>query len=130
MVGRNVAWWIGDWLLYGNARYGERYPRAAKVTGYDVQSLMNMAWVASRFDPSRRREELSWSHHAELAALAAAEQDVWLDRAEQERMSVRCLRTELRAARGLGSPRGGARLEPRPLLCPACGCQVPVAHEI
>jgi hypothetical protein len=125
MVGRNVAWWIGDWLQYGNECFGERYPRAAKVTGYDVQSLMNMAWVASRFEPARRRGGLSWSHHAEVAALAPDEQDRWLDRAAQERMSVRCLRTELRTMRRVGAVADNAEPPERTaLVCPHCGSRV------
>jgi hypothetical protein len=98
-LGRGVSWWIGDWLLYGNERYGEKYVRAARVTGYDAQSLMNMSYVASRFSYDRRREKLSWSHHAELAALTPAEQDRWLDLAAAERLSVHSLRLEVRAAR-------------------------------
>jgi len=98
-LGRSVAWWIGDWLIYGNARYGERYVRAARVTGYDPQSLMNMVYVASRFALERRREALSWSHHAEVAALSRAEQERWLELAARERMSVRSLRAELRSRR-------------------------------
>jgi hypothetical protein len=95
-IGRGVAWWIGDWLLYGNARYGEKYARAAKITGYDVQTLMNMVYVASRFAPARRRERLSWSHHAELASLPEPVQERWLMEAETHRMSVRSLRQEVR----------------------------------
>src|ERR1700704_6395886 len=60
LVGRSVGWWIGDWLYYGNAAYGERYARATRLTGLDVQTLMNMVYVASRFDASRRREKLAW----------------------------------------------------------------------
>src|SRR5215213_10871726 len=67
VMGRSAAWWIGDWLRYGNLEYGEKYMRAARITGYDVQSLMNMVYVASHFDASRRRETLSWSHHSEVA---------------------------------------------------------------
>src|SRR6059058_5382190 len=80
VIGRAAGWWIGDWLNYGNARFGERYVRAARITGYDVQTLMNMVYVASRFEPSRRRDNLSWSHHAELAALEPEKQDHWLER--------------------------------------------------
>ena len=35
-----------------------------------------------RFDLSRRRDKLSFGHHAELAALPEHEQDEWLDQAE------------------------------------------------
>jgi len=98
-LGRGAGWWIGDWLRYGNSHYGQRYTAAARATGYDVQSLMNMAYVAGRFEPPRRRPSLSYSHHAELAGLSPEDQDVWLDRAEAGGLSVRSLRIELRHAR-------------------------------
>jgi hypothetical protein len=113
VIGRNAGWWIGDWLRYGNAAYGERYTRAARVTGYDVQTLMNMVYVASRVDASRRRATLSWSHHAELAALDPATQERWLARAEAEGFSVRCLREEVRReARALTAESEAAEAEP------------------
>jgi hypothetical protein len=139
-LGRTCKWWIGDWIRYGNARYGEKYDAAARLTGYDPQSLMNMAYVASRFDISRRREKLSWSHHAELAALEPADQQKWLDRAESEGLSVRRLRDERRRAQQqLAHPKpevgvapvspGRFQSEPRQkpravrseVVCPDCG---------
>jgi hypothetical protein len=105
-ISRGSAWWIGDWIRYGSARYGDEYAAASDVTGYDVQSLMNMAYVASRFEASRRRPGLSFSHHAELAGLAPEDQELWLDRAEAGGLEVRMLRAELRNAR----ERSAARL--------------------
>jgi len=99
VIGRGAAWWVGDWVNYGNETFGEKYTRAARVTGYDVQSLMNMAYVASRFEISRRRETLSWSHHAEVAPLAPEHQDQWLSVAASKGLSVRGLREELRTWR-------------------------------
>lgn len=105
-LGRGVPWWIGDWLQFGNERYGEKYTRASRITGYDTQTLMNMVYVASRFGPERRRPSLSWSHHAELAALDASDQERWLDLATKERLSVRSLRQEVRSAqRAIGDGR-------------------------
>lgn len=99
-IARGAKWWVGDWLRYGNLRYGERYTRAARLTGYDVQTLMNMVYVASRFDAAgERRANLSWSHHAEVAGVPRPDRDLLLDHAERERMSVRCLREELRRRR-------------------------------
>jgi hypothetical protein len=121
-IGRGSGWWIGDWVRFGNARYGEKYDIAARITGYDTQSLMNMAYVASRFDSSRRREKLSFSHHAEVAALPLDEQERWLDRAERERLSCRRLRQELRT--GTSSRRRLATVEEQP-VCPRCG--IPLA---
>jgi hypothetical protein len=133
-IGRGSAWWIGDWVRYGSARYGDKYAAASHVTGYDVQSLMNMSYVSSRFEPSRRRPGLSFSHHAELAGLAPEDQELWLDRAEAGGLSVRALRMELRKARERSAARlalARARLQAVPeqppeagdevLECPHCG---------
>lgn len=95
-IGKGAAWWIGDWVNYGNAKFGEKYGRAARITRYDVQSLMNMAYVASRFEISRRREKLSWSHHSELAPYPVDDQDRWLRFTEEKCLSVHSLRSELR----------------------------------
>lgn len=131
VIGRSAGWWIGDWLSYGNTRYGDRYARASRITGYDTQTLMNMVYVASRFELSRRHPGLSWSHHAEVAALPPEEQDRWLARAETDRLSVRCLREEIRRERRAIAARGQAELpetagEPEPAPadyghCPTCG---------
>jgi hypothetical protein len=99
VAGRGAAWWVGDWVRYGTARYGSKYAAASRVTGYDRQTLMNMVYVATRFELSRRRENLSWSHHAEVAAFEIDEQERWLERASEERFSVRDLRDALLAVR-------------------------------
>jgi hypothetical protein len=96
---RCSQWWLGDWVRYGTQRWGEKYKEAARITGYDVHSLRNIAYVARQVEASRRRDNLTWSHHAEVSALDPVEQDRWLDLASCERMSVSDLRIELRAAR-------------------------------
>jgi len=126
-IGRCSQWWIGDWVRYGTARWGEKYAEAARVTGYDVASLRNMAWVASRFDSSLRNDKLTWSHHVLLAPLDADAQRQWLGRANEERLSVADLRLELRTLRNGESeslePTGGAAGEDRggAAVCPHCG---------
>lgn len=97
-MGRSSQWWLGDWVRYGVSKWGEKYKAAARITGYDGHSLRNMAYVASRFDLSRRRDKLSFSHHAEVSALLPAEQDAWLELADKRKLSVGDLRVELRAA--------------------------------
>jgi hypothetical protein len=125
MTGRSAGWWLGDWLRYGNARYGERYARAARITGYDTQTLMNMVYVASRIDASRRRENLSWSHHAEVAPLEPDRQEHWLRMADVDHLSVRDLREAVRTGRAAErAPAEDEQAGPAPgtvLRCPACG---------
>jgi hypothetical protein len=124
-IGRCSQWWIGDWVRYGTAKWGEKYAEAARVTGYDAASLRNMAWVASRFDPSLRNDQLTWSHHVLLAPLDADAQREWLRRASEERLSVADLRLELRALRkgerksAAAAAVAGDRADAA--VCPHCG---------
>lgn len=95
----SLAWCVGDWLVYGQERYNGRYAATAAVMGLDHQTLRDYAWVAGKFDTTRRRAGLSFQHHAEVASLPPGEQDVWLDRAEQHGWSRNRLRLQLREAR-------------------------------
>ena len=108
-LGRAIQWALGDWWVHGEHAYGERVAalREEAFGDYTWQTLMNLGWVARRVKTSRRREVLSFTHHATVAALPAAEQEHWLDRAERgeqdengERRpwSVSQLRMEIRAA--------------------------------
>jgi hypothetical protein len=100
------AWWIGDWLLYGHRSFGDRYRSAIGATGLSYQTLRNYAWVASQFAPSRRRDTLSFGHHAEVAALGEEGQEEWLRRAALRGWSRSELRRQLRATRD--GPSGAA----------------------
>lgn len=90
---RGLPWWIGDWVNYGERTYGEKYAQAIQETGREPQTLMNYAWVASRFEISRRRENLSWSHHEAVAGIEdVAERERLLDEAERHQWSRMALR--------------------------------------
>ena len=93
------AWWLGDWLVYGERTYGTRYNVALRAAPLSYQTLRNYAWVARRFPVSRRRASLSFHHHAEVAALPDADRDLWLQRAERMRWARNELRRRLAAAR-------------------------------
>jgi hypothetical protein len=65
-------WWIGDWWAHAEHKYGER---KAIVENKDWQgpaygTCANAATVCRAFEPSRRREVLSFSHHEYLARRA------------------------------------------------------------
>ena len=127
-IGRCSQWWVGDWIRYGNSKWGEKYAEAARVTGYDVASLRNMAWVAARFKVSLRSDTLTWSHHVLLAPLEPDEQRRWLERASEERLSVADLRIELRARRERGTSdvasAGEASEDLLIAVCPQCGHKI------
>jgi N6-adenosine-specific RNA methylase IME4 len=86
---KSVMWWIGDWLRFGERKYGETYAQAIETTGYAEGTLKNAKYVAERFsDPSRRRDNLTFGHHQAVAALDAANADATLDDAAQSSLSV------------------------------------------
>jgi hypothetical protein len=92
-----INWWIGDWLNYGERAYGEKYTQATLETGRDRDTLANIASVAGKFDLSRRRDNLSWSHHVEVASLEAAVADALLDEAAHDGWSKSTLREKVQA---------------------------------
>ncbi|MFI7895077.1 MULTISPECIES: LmbU family transcriptional regulator [unclassified Streptomyces] len=98
-IADSSAWCLGDWLVYGQERYADRYQAGVEAAGLDYQTLRNYAWVTRRFEYWRRRESLSFGHHAEVASLPPAEADAWLDRSEQHRWSRNQLRINLRESR-------------------------------
>ncbi|WP_331743225.1 LmbU family transcriptional regulator (plasmid) [Streptomyces sp. NBC_01136] len=97
------SWWLGDWLTYGKDHYADRYQQGIRGAGLQYQTLRNYAWVARRFDMSRRHARLTFQHHAEVASLPAEEQDRWLTRAEELSWTTKQLRNALREARGIES---------------------------
>lgn len=101
-----TAWCAGDWLAFGARAYPGRYRQAIEHTSLDYQTLRNYAWVARQVPMPRRREALTFGHHAEVAALPEAEQDFWLRKAEQHQWPVKQLRRQVRASL---EERSGAR---------------------
>jgi hypothetical protein len=93
------AWWLGDWLVFGEQKYGQRYKEAVSQTGLDYKTLRNYAVVARRFDVSRRRDNVPFQHHAEVCSLPDTEQDHWLDLATRHGWSKSELRRQMRATR-------------------------------
>lgn len=94
-----TAWCLGDWLVYGQYKYGERYRTVAAAVNLDFQTLRNYAWVARRYELENRRERLSFQHHAEVAAMPPEERERWLDLAEEHQWSRNVLRRNVRAGR-------------------------------
>jgi hypothetical protein len=95
-IANSSAWCLGDWMVYGQHRYTDRYRRAVELVGLDYQTIRNYAWVARSFALPRRRDSLSFQHHAELAALPPGEQDYWLDQAVRYGWSRNELRRNVR----------------------------------
>jgi len=89
-----VHWWIGDMLNFGEKHYGKMYQNWLDKTGLDIQTLRNDKWVASNIELPRRRDNLSFDHHKEVASLEPPKQDKLLDQAEKENLTREQLRAE------------------------------------
>jgi hypothetical protein len=73
-----TKWKIGDWWIYGERYDGRRYT-APDLFGMHYHTCENYAVVARAFGGSRRREAMSFAHHAEVASLPPDEADRLLD---------------------------------------------------
>ncbi len=91
-----VQWWLGDWLNFGEHKYGEMYAQALDETDYEYQTLRIYKWVASKIELFRRLNNLSFGHHQEVAILEPEPQKYWLDRAEENKWSVHELRRKIK----------------------------------
>jgi hypothetical protein len=87
---------IGDYLLFGEHTYGEKYSQAATLIGLSPQTLTNYASIARRVPPGRRRTGVSFSIHGEVASLPPAEQERWLEIAATENLTKQEVRDRLR----------------------------------
>jgi hypothetical protein len=96
-------WWVGDWINYGENKYGQTYEQALALTDKSFASLADAKSVAEKFESSRRRE-LSWSHHRAAMSLGQDEQDTILDQAEREGKPRSWVREKVKEIKGLTEP--------------------------
>lgn len=82
-VEQSKQWWLGDWWNAGNF-YGERQEACERI-GVEYQTAANCSMVSKAFENfSRRREKLTFKHHAEVCAIDdPAVQDRMLDWCEE-----------------------------------------------
>jgi N6-adenosine-specific RNA methylase IME4 len=103
---QSVQWWVGDWWAFGERKWGDKAWQALDGFKRPDQTVYNIASVARRFqapenllstvDLPTRHENLSFTHHQEVAYLPPQQAEALLNKAEQEGLTVRELRTEVR----------------------------------
>ncbi|MDA2921099.1 hypothetical protein MYX76_16680 [Desulfobacterota bacterium AH_259_B03_O07] len=69
--------WLGDWLNYGERKYGEKYSQALEQTDYEYDTLRKFGYVSDRVEIGNRFPELDWTHHMVVAPLEPKEQIKW-----------------------------------------------------
>jgi len=91
-------WQLGDLWAYGDRTYGNRkaLTEAPDWRGPSFQTCAHAATTARAFkETCRRRQVLSFTHHAEVAALPGDVADEMLDWAQREGKSSRDLRARV-----------------------------------
>jgi hypothetical protein len=99
LINRACSWWIGDWLIFGEGTFREKFAQAASATGLAEQTLVNRMYVCRNVPPSRRVQGVSFSVHAEVAPLSPREQTKWLRIASERGLSRAELRGRMKATR-------------------------------
>ena len=103
-IKQDLQWCIGDWLLYGEKRWGETYAQALSVTEYSEQTLKNLANVSKSFPKKKYRQQyrLSHSHFAAVAAsdIPTAKKSEFLQAAVDNEMSREDVRAAVKSWRG------------------------------
>jgi hypothetical protein len=97
----SLRWWIADWWVYGDHRYGDRKALAVTgVFGLAFETLMDYGTVSRNVKASNRFEALSFTHHIQVAALRPAKQKRYLTRALESGWSVSELKKQIAADSG------------------------------
>lgn len=115
-----LQWRIGDWWNHPGHAYGARLAVVSEPDwpGPAYSTCTNVASVAGQFESSRRRELLTFSHHAEVMHLPPHLADEMLDWCEEplaatsKPRSVRALREEKNRRVALLAPRTSGSNEP------------------
>jgi hypothetical protein len=100
-IAGRIQWAVADLILYGEKKKYRKYEELLNNTDYSLGSLKNIKSVAERV--SRRHDDLSFSHHAEVADLKPKDQEKFLNKASTEKLSVRELREEIHGKKEIQS---------------------------
>ena len=98
-AGHMIQWWLGDWAAFGERRYGQ-LKEFAELNELDYGYLRNLAWVSQKVEASRRRDNLDWAYHQEVAPLPPKDQERWLEKAAVEGFAKAELRQRIRMSKG------------------------------
>jgi hypothetical protein len=106
-----IQFWVGDWINFGEHKFGDKYLLAMAKTGYTYDYLTRQKYVSAHFVTDAgdlkplsdnvspvafRHEGLSFSHHVEVVSLPPDVANRLLDKAESERLSRQELRSEVK----------------------------------
>jgi hypothetical protein len=83
-------WWAADYVAKGEQVFSQLYPQAITLfKKIQPSTLKSYASVSRKVPPSRRRNDLTFSHHRAVTKLKAAEQRQMLKRAAEGNWSAK-----------------------------------------
>ena len=86
---RDLPWLIGDAYHYGEDNFGEdEVANTFDPVKFNPKTVLNRVKVCRAIPASRRRENLTFSHHAAVYALELNQQEELLDLAIADQLSV------------------------------------------
>ncbi len=90
-----LTWQLADWAAFGEREHGALKEFCEKQ-GMNYGTLKTYAYVASNVEKSNRFDQLTFTHHIEVAPLPSRKQSEWLTKAAKENWSVSELRRQIR----------------------------------
>jgi hypothetical protein len=95
-IEESINWWLGDLMVFGYAKFGEDQTLQAIAETRKPDTLASYKWVAEAIPPTRRRKDVPFSTHKEVAKLEPHEQVKVLDLAAKHHLSGREVRKYLK----------------------------------
>ena len=81
-IANGSRWWIGDWILHGENKYGEGYAQAQLITGRSYDTIAQYKHVAKVYPPEDRKFDLPFSFYLVVASLDKRQRNKLLKDAE------------------------------------------------
>lgn len=105
-IEKSVDTWFNDWCNFGIRKgyagrfeVGNIYTELELLTGLSRKTLQDRKYVETNVDSSRRCEDLTISHHREMASLPPEKQEEFLEKASREHLSRNQLRQQIKQYR-------------------------------
>jgi len=101
-INGSVQIWIGDWARFGNKKGwyidSKVYDELEEITGYSRKSIQDFKYVAEKTSSIRIEDDKQYSfgHLQQVASLPPEKQVEFLNKASEEKLSVRELREEIK----------------------------------
>ncbi len=90
-----IQFWIGDLLKYRDQKWG-MYDDVEEDSGYDKTTLQTYKSISQSVEPLSRNKDLTFNHHKAVASFEPEKQKEFLNKANEENLTVRQLIEEIK----------------------------------